>query len=486
MADGNELRTLGQFSAQRIAIALKILKDLNAGNITAQPPPSFKDSRNSGSEALAREEDPGRWIQFGMPPVVVYSAKFANARITSEATGPALELAFKILQLSNPDEKDCTGWEFIARGARYVKVFASKCTAARVNIDRFMDPEIFSRLDELWVVLIRGHFPEPFDDQRKATDTERKIAATKQRWRNAVYFSTEPDTSSWLSVTRTAEYFEVMDELTKVFPKSSSDNAKFFERMKTMVDIQMGLLGFSLRYHNKHHSDDKIILQDVMKDILNYVTNQPKGRSAAQNYFLCLLALGSTIERHKTSVRGDQNLARVAALSDIHEKVVNIFDIPQGILMSHGYNVTIADAGSRFSEKEKRYSCHSMLRDFVTTLTETQGGTGGDLHNFDRWDVPLMFDDFRQPPELDAWNGELPQWALDEPSGGQGSTSTTFSQSGPQPQSTTTSGETVQPKRMPRAPPESGASSSSRATSTPGADPWSRSYGRGEGKQKRP
>ena len=352
MADGNELRTLGQFSPKRIAIALKVLKDLNAGNIAAQPPPSFKDSRYSGSQALAREEDPGRWIQFGMPPVVVYSAQFANSRIHSEATGSALELAFKILQLSNHEDKDCTGWEFIARGARYVKVFTSKCSSAGVNVDRFMDSEILSRLDELWVVLARGHFPEPFDDQRKATDTERKIAETKQRWRNATSFSTEPDTSSWLSVTRTAEYFEVMEELTMVFPRSSSDNDKFFEKMKTMVDTQMGLLGFSLRYHNKHHPDDKIILQDVMKDVINFETDQPKGRSAAQNYFLCLLALGTAIERHKTSARGDQNLAKVAAWSLIHEKVVNIFDIPVGVLMSCGYNVTIADAGSRFSEKE--------------------------------------------------------------------------------------------------------------------------------------
>ena len=477
MADGNELRTLGQFSTKRIAIALKVLKDLNAGNLTAHAPPPFRDSRHSGSQALAREEDPGLWIQFGMPPVVVYSAQFANSRIHSEATGSALELAFKILQLSNNEDKDCSGWDFIARGARYVKVFASRCTTEGVNVDKFMDSEIFSRLDELWIVLTRGHFPEPFDDQRKASDTERKISAMKQRWRTAASFSTEPDTSSWLSVTRTAEYFEVMDELTKVLPKSSSDNDSYFEKMRLMVDTQMGLL-FSLRYHNKHHPDDKIILQNVMQDVFNFETDQPKGRSAAQNYFLCLLALGTAIERHKTSARGDQNLAKVSAWSSIHEKVVGVFDIPIGILMSHGYNVTIADAGSRFSEKERRYSCHSQLKDFVTTLTETQGGTGGDLHNFDHWDEPLMFGDDRRPFDLDAWNNEVPPWALDEPSGEQGTSSTTFSQSGPQPRSTTTSGETVQPKRMPKAPPESGASSSSQTTSTAGADPWSRAYSR--------
>ena len=478
MADGNELRTLGQFSPKRIAIALNVLKDLNAGNIAAQPPPPFRDSRYSDSRALAREEDTNAWIQFGMPPVIVYSARFANTRIHSEATGASLELAFKILQLSQKGDKECTGWDFIAKGARYVKVFSSKCTSERINVDKLMDSEIFSRLDELWIVLIRGHFPEPFDDRRTAADTEQRIAAMKQRLRTAATFSTEPSSSSWLAVTRTAEYFEVMDELTKVIPKSSSDNESYFEKMRLMVDTMVKLLGFSLRYHNKHHPGDQIILQDVMQDVINFETDQPKGRSAAQNYLLCLLALGTTIERHKTSARGDMNLARVAAWSNIHEKVVNIFDIPIGILMSHGYNVTIADAGTRYSEKEKRHACHSQLKDFVTTMTETQGGTSGNIHNFNLWDEPLVFGDDKLPFELDAWNDEEPPWALDGLPGGQGTSSTTFSQSGPHPQSSTTSGETVQPKRMPKAPPGGGATSSSQTTFTSGADPWSRASSR--------
>ena len=37
------------------------------------------------------------------------------------------------------------------------------------------------------------------------------------------------------------------------------------------------------------------------------------------------------------------------------------------------------------------------LKDFTTTMTETQGGTGGDMHNFDDWDVPLIFKDGRLP-----------------------------------------------------------------------------------------
>ena len=93
-------------------------------------------------------------------------------------------------------------------------------------------------------------------------------------------------------------------------------------------------------------------------------TNQPKGRSAAQNHFLCLLALGTTLERHKTSARGDGNLPRVAELSEIQFSILKVFDIPQGILIGHGYNVSIADEGARYTEKERRHACHSSLKDF--------------------------------------------------------------------------------------------------------------------------
>ena len=475
MADGAELKTLGQFSNRRIVIAQTILRDLAAGNITAQPPPPFRDTRYAGSRVLLNDDDANAWIRFGMPPVIVYSARFANSRVSSEASGASLELAYKILQLSQKSDKECSGWDFISKGARYVKVFTSKCSFENDHVAQLMDSEIFSRLDELWIVLTKGHFPEPFDDRRSAAATETKIAAMKQRWRGTPSFSTEPSSSSWLAVTRTAEYFEVMDELTKVNPKSPSDNDNYFAKMKQMVDTQLRLLGFSLRYHNKHHPGDQIILQHVMKDVINFETEQPKGRSAAQNYFLCLclLALGTTIERHKTSARGDGNLAKISAWTSIQEKVTQIFDIPLGILMSHGYNVTIADGGTRCSEKERRHSCHSQIKDFVTTLTETQGGTGGNLHNFDHWDLPLQFNDQRLPFELDAWNDEEPPWSQDDPTGGHGTSSSTFSQSGPHPQSSATSGETVQPKRMPKAPSGSGATSSSQSAfrSGPGPEP---------------
>jgi len=59
------------------------------------------------------------------------------------------------------------------------------------------------------------------------------------------------------------------------------------------------------------------------------------------------LALRTTIERHKTSARGDGNLVKINVLSDIHFSILRAFDIPQGILIGLGYNVSIADEGAR-------------------------------------------------------------------------------------------------------------------------------------------
>ena len=164
MTENVDLKSIGQFSNKRITIAQRILKETHEKVITARPPPPFRDTRNTGPRLLSSEDTVNQWIRFGMPPVIVYSAYFANTRYTNEATGEALELAYKILQRSLDSEKECLGWEFVSRGSRFVKVFTSRCPYENNMVGLLMDEDIHSRLDELWIVLTKGHFPEPFDD----------------------------------------------------------------------------------------------------------------------------------------------------------------------------------------------------------------------------------------------------------------------------------------------------------------------------------
>ena len=474
MAETNDMNSLGQFSSNRITIAQRVLKGSSEGTIAAKAPPPFRDTRGANYRLLSSEDIANQWIRFGMPPAVVYSAYFANTRYTNEATAEALEVAYKLLQRSQDTEKRCSGWEFISKGSRFVKVFANRCPHEDAMMGIFMDKEIYDRLDELWIVLSKGHFPEPFDDRISAAESEAKIRNMKQRFRGTPSFNTDPSATSWLAVTRTAEYFKVMDELTKVNPKSPSDNDSYLKAVKHMVEVQMRHLGHALRYHNEQNPSNQIILQDVMKDVIAFETNQPRGRSAAQNHFLCLLALGTTVERHKTSARGDGNLAKIAILSEIQFSIVKAFDIPLGILIGQGYNVSIADEGARYTEKGRRHACHSSLKDFTTTMTETQGGTGGDMHNFDNWDVPLTFNDGRLPNEVDFWNNEEPSWIHDDTSTGPSAQSASSPPEGPQPQaSQQPQGSTIQPKKMPRSSTGGGASSSTHAAfrSGPGTTP---------------
>ena len=458
------MNSLGQFSSNRITIAQRVLKGSSEGTIAAKAPPPFRDTRGANYRLLSSEDIANQWIRYGMPPAVVYSAYFANTRYTNEATAEALEVAYKLLQRSQDTEKKCSGWEFISKGSRFMKVFANKCPYEDAMMGRFMDKEIYDRLDELWIVLSKGHFPEPFDDRISAAESEAKIRNMKQRFRGTPSFNTDPSATSWLAVTRTAEYFKVMDELTKVNPKSPSDNDSYLKAVKHMVEVQMRHLGHALRYHNEQNPSNQIILQDVMKDVIAFETNQPRGRSAAQNHFLCLLALGTTVERHKTSARGDGNLAKIAILSEIQFSIVKAFDIPLGILIGQGYNVSIADEGARYTEKERRHACHSSLKDFTTAMTETQGGTSGDMHNFDNWDVPLTFNDGRLPNEVDFWNNEEPSWIHDDTSTGPSAQSASSPPEGPQPQaSQQPQGSTIQPKKMPRSSTGGGASSSTHA-----------------------
>ena len=148
MAETHDLNSVGQFSGSRITVALRVLKGLSEEPLQ---PDSITIPRHPRFEfrLISDEDTANQWIRFGMPPAVVYSAYFANSRHTSEATAQALEVAYKLLQRAQDIEKGVSGWEFLSKGSRFVKVFASRCPYDDATVGRFMDKEIYDRLDEL-------------------------------------------------------------------------------------------------------------------------------------------------------------------------------------------------------------------------------------------------------------------------------------------------------------------------------------------------
>ena len=139
--------------------------------------------------------------------------------------------------------------------------------------------------------------------------------------------------------------------------------------------------------------------------------------------------------------------------------------------------MAIAEEGARYSEKERRYACHSALKGFITTLTETQGGTGGTLHNIHEWEKPLRFGDNRAPVELDVWAGEAPMRAQENQTRDQDATGGSSSAPPEGAQSTSSTSANIQPKKMPKPQQSGGASSSGYAAFRSGPGTSSASTG---------
>ena len=66
MAGSTELKSLGQFSTNRIHITKQVLEDSANAVITARPPPPFQDTK-SNSRRISSDETVNQWIRFGMP-----------------------------------------------------------------------------------------------------------------------------------------------------------------------------------------------------------------------------------------------------------------------------------------------------------------------------------------------------------------------------------------------------------------------------------
>ena len=121
-----------------------------------------------------------------------------------------------------------------------------------------MDRDIFTRPDELWIVVARGQYPEPFDDMVTVAEAEEKISDRKQRFRGTPSSSTAPGSSTWLVISRTEEFDKIMNELAKVQPKSPSDSDTFGANIERMIHLQMRHIGYALRYHNQPFSQEMV------------------------------------------------------------------------------------------------------------------------------------------------------------------------------------------------------------------------------------
>eukprot|EP00435_Cladocopium_sp_Y103_P036586 s1657_g9.t1 len=280
-----------QFSQVRVRVALKTLQNIKEGRITRGMSPQINDSRalfaNSITDATARE-----WIKFGMPPVIVYLAQFANSRFTEASTGKAVHLLHSMMNCCKTDEKACSGLSFIRKGERFLKVFQSSCCGPGAA-EPFMDADIYHRLDEFWAVVCLQFVPDPMNETKPVTEVEKFLAERIQVYGGATVISSEPHPGSWLAVTRTEEYTKIMREIIQINPGSEDPNT-YYDQVEKLLRQEVNYLGFALRFHNMQFPTDMIIPEDVMFDFAGSVRDHGKGRSAAQNHHMCVIALRRT------------------------------------------------------------------------------------------------------------------------------------------------------------------------------------------------
>jgi len=103
-------------------------------------------------------------------------------------------------------------------------------------------------------------------------------------------------------------------------------------------------------------------------------------RAAAVNHFTCILALAPAIFRWKNKLQKFWNFSDLARgnmtkLDGHVRRVQQSLLLTSEILENHGYNVINVEEGNH-GEIKKRNKCFSALREFMTTLTETQAGGG--------------------------------------------------------------------------------------------------------------
>jgi hypothetical protein len=121
-------------------------------------------------------------------------------------------------------------------------------------------------------------------------------------------------------------------------------------------------------------------LETTINDLIEQNTKLGRERAAAVNHFTCILALAPAIFRWKNKLQkfwSFSDLARgnMTKLDGHVRRVQQSLLLTSEILEDHGYNVINVEEGNH-GEIKKRNKCFSALREFMTTLTETQAGGG--------------------------------------------------------------------------------------------------------------
>ena len=168
------------------------------------------------------------------------------------------------------------------------------------------------------------------------------------------------------------------------------------------------------RWMMRETTRDPMTLETTINDLIEQNTKLGRERAAAVNQFTCILALAPAIFRWKAKLEKFWRFSELARgnmkkIDDYVTRVQQSLLLTSEILQNHGYNVINVEEGNH-GEIKKRNKCFSALREFSTTMSETQAGGGqiGLQVAASGWKKILRFGDGVWPPEPPRT--QIPEW----------------------------------------------------------------------------
>ena len=418
-----------------------------------------ENGRQGVIPAMYKEYDPtinsqpdvtvNKWHAIGISPIAAASACYLGKVPSNRSEVEAITLYLQLLELiKNQEELNTGAKRFLDKCTTYMKTFVQLASRSNHKVLGFCTSECINGLGNMWECIKNFHVPHPIrtdgaftvsmlrDHLREfklrpfggdlrgvnqsvpAEDTW--LSATRKK--DGVLNPSVPDapfTISFRAIHRELHYFDMGTS----WQSTSTQNT--FNAMLDEWQRQVIHLGHAWRCYNQKVDDegemiDPITLETTINDLIEQNAKLGRERAAAVNHFTCILALSPPIFRARAKLDrlwhfSEIARANVRKIDDYFAKIQQSLMLTSEILQNHGYNVINVEEGNH-GEIKKRNKCFSALRDFMTTLSETQAGGGqpGVQVAASGWRKVLRFGDGVWPPEPPrSW---IPEWvAIQDP-----------------------------------------------------------------------
>ena len=206
------------------------------------------------------------------------------------------------------------------------------------------------------------------------------LSATRKK--DGVLNPSDPDapiTISFRAIHRELHYFD-MDTTWQTQGTQNMFHAALDEWQRQVINLGHAWRCYNQKVDDEGEYKEYMTLETTINDLIEQNTKLGRERAAAVNHFTCILALAPAIFRWKNKLQkfwSFSDLARgnMTKLDGHVRRVQQSLLLTSEILEDHGYNVINVEEGNH-GEIKKRNKCFSALREFMTTLTETQAGGG--------------------------------------------------------------------------------------------------------------